>query len=193
MAFFNEFKEKFNKAAQSVTSKTKESIKDLGDVSRLTNEARSITGEITAKYQEIGRIYVESKGTDHVSLAPLCQQVVDLKEKLEAIERQKMQIKNQNRCPACGSTMPRDARFCSSCGRRMPEETPEAEEAPSMADVNYCPDCGAMLKGDEKYCAVCGHGGEETPEPEAPVIITRPIILQNEDSTDEAPSDFEAE
>ena len=195
MAFFNEFKEKLNKAAQSVSNKTKDSIKDSVEVTRLSSEARNINSEITAAYQEIGRIYVESKGTDHAALAPLCQKVIELKEKLDEIERQKMQIKNQNRCPACGAVMPKNARFCSSCGRRMPEENAEAEPAPSMEDVEFCPNCGAMLEKGEKYCAVCNHGSdEEEPEPEKPsIIISRPIILENEDSSDEAPSDFEAE
>lgn len=188
MAFFNEFKEKFNKAAQSVTSKTKDGV----EFSRLAGEGRSLSNEITALYEKIGRIYVESSGTGYEALAPLCSQVHELKEKLEEIERQKMQIRNQNRCPACGAAMPKNARFCSSCGRRMPENTAEDKPAPSMADISYCKNCGAMLKNEDEYCSVCGHGRCAEDKP-APKVITRPIVIENEDSSDEAPSDFEAE
>lgn len=191
MAFFNEFKEKFNKAAQSVTSKTKDSV----EITRLSGESRSISGEITTLHEQIGRIYVESRGTDHEALLPLCARVEELKDKLEEIERQKMQLKNQNRCPACGSVMPKNARFCSACGRRMPEPAAETEPAPSVEDVEYCPECGAMKKDGEAFCAVCGHGAAAEAEAPArePQIITRTIVLNPQDDSAEAPADFTAE
>ena len=189
MAFFNEFKKKFNEAAQSVTSKTKDGV----EFTRLTSESRGINTEIITLHEQIGRIYVDSKGMDTEALAPLCARVEELKQRLEALERQKMQIKNQNRCPACGAGMSRDARFCSSCGQRMPEETSEPETAPDLKDVTYCPACGAMCKGEDAFCAVCGHNYKEAEEKEEPVIITRPIYVHTDDNSDEAPTDYEAE
>ena len=193
MAFFNEFKKKFNEAAQSVTNKTKDGM----EITRLASESRGINTEIITLHEQIGRIYVDSKGTDYEALAPLCARVEELKQRLEELDRQKMQLKNQNRCPACGAGMPKNARFCSSCGRRMPEGTPEAEAAPDLGDVTYCPDCGAMRKGEDAFCAVCGHNYEAAEEKkekqEAPKIITRPIYVHSEDNSDEAPTDYEAE
>ena len=189
MAFFNEFKEKFNKAAQSVSSKTKESM----EITRLSGESRSISSEITSLYEEIGRSYVESRGTDHVTLAPLCARAEELKEKLEEIERQKMQLKNQNRCPACGAVMPRNARFCSACGRRMPEPAAEQEPAPETEDIAHCPACGAMKKDNEQYCTVCGHGSDASEPAQESKVITRTIVLNPQDDSAEAPSDFTAE
>lgn len=188
MAFFNEFKKKFNEAAQSVTSKTKDGV----EITRLAGESRSINTEIITLHEQIGRIYVESKGTDAEALAPLCARVEELKQRLEELDRQKMQIKNQNRCPACGAGMPKNARFCSSCGRRMPDGTPEAEPAPSE-DVSYCPGCGAMRKDEDAFCVVCGHNYNAAEEKEEPRIITRPIYVHPEDNSDEAPTDYEAE
>ena len=189
MAFFNEFKEKFNKAAQSVTTKTKEGV----EITRLASEGRGINNEIITLHEQIGRIYVESKGTDLETLAPLCARVEELKQRLEELDRQKMQLKNQNRCPSCGAGMSKSARFCSSCGRRMPEKAAEADPAPKMENVSYCPECGAMREGKETFCPVCGYSYEESKEKEAPQIITRPIFVQHEDSSDEAPTDYEAE
>lgn len=189
MAFFNEFKKKFNEAAQSVTSKTKEGM----EFTRLASEGRGINTEIITLHEQIGRIYVESKGMDHEALTPLCARVEELKQRLEELDRQKMQIKNQNRCPACGAGMGKNARFCSNCGRRMPENAPAAEAAPAAEDVSYCPDCGAMRKEAESFCPVCGHSYDAKPEKEEPKIITRPIFVQHEDNSDEAPTDYEAE
>ena len=203
MAFLNEFKEIFNKAAQSVTSKTKDSV----EISRLSGESRSIAGELATLYEQIGRCYVDSKGSDLDALEPLCARVEELRERLEELERQRMQLKNQNRCPACGAVMPKNARFCSSCGRRMPEEAPEQESAPVAAEASYCPECGAMRGEGDAFCDVCGYnyaGGEaETPATSATgdayaggvkISPARPApAAPADDGADEAPTDFEAD
>ena len=129
MAFFNEFMGKVNKAAQSVTSKTKESM----EISRLSGEGRSIQSELDGIYGQIGRIYVESNGETSEALSALCARAAELNSRLEELEHQKLQIKNQNVCPACGAVMAKDARFCSNCGEKMPEPPvielePEVEE-----------------------------------------------------------------
>ena len=188
MAFFNDFKEIFTSAAQSVTSKTKDSV----EITRLSSESRSVAGEIEDLYREIGRVYVDSQGTDGVTLAPLCAKVAELRDRLESLERQKLQLRNQNRCPSCGAVMGKGARFCSSCGRRMPESAPETEPAPTAEDVDYCPECGAMRKDQDEYCAVCGHDFS-APTEEAAKPAPAPAAPAAEDSSDEAPTDYDAE
>ena len=192
MAFFNDFKELFTSAAQSVSSKTRDGVENA----RIAGECRSVSNELSAVYEQIGRLYVESEGKDSASLTALCAKAVELRDKLEALERQRMQLRNQNRCPACGAASAKDARFCASCGRRMPEAAPETEAAPAVENVRYCPECGAMLQDGEKFCAMCGFGGEaEKPaaEPEifeVKMVRPRPIAV---DDGDEAPDDFEAD
>ncbi len=188
MAFFNDFKEIFTNAAQSVTNKTKDSV----EITRISSESRNIAEEISALYEEIGRVYVDSQGTDAVTLAPLCAKVGELRDRLESLERQKMQLRNQNRCPSCGAVMNKSARFCSNCGRRMPEPIPEPEAAPTDADVTYCPDCGAMRKDGDDFCAVCGHNYNAKVEAK-PAPKPAPAEPAAEDNADEAPSDYDAE
>ena len=137
MAFFNDFKERVNKAAQSVTNKTKDSV----EISRLTSEGRSISSELEGIYAQVGRTYVESNGEAAEALSALCARAGELLTRLEDLERQKLQLKNQNVCPACGAVMVKDARFCSNCGEKMPEPPvvepePEIEEpAPEEAEA----------------------------------------------------------
>ena len=187
MAFFNDFKEIFTSAAQSVTSKTKDSV----EITRLSGESRGIANELATLYEQIGRCYVDSKGSDLEALEPLCARVEELRDRLEELERQRMQLKNQNRCPACGAVMAKNARFCSNCGRRMPEPAPEPEPAPN-ADVVYCPECGAMCKDADEFCVVCGRSLREAPA-EKPKKAPAAPAPAAEDSSDEAPTDFDAE
>ena len=189
VAFFNDFKEIFTNAAQSVTNKTKDSV----EITRLSSESRNIAGEIENLYREIGRTYVDSKSTDSAALEALCAKVDDLRDRLEALERQKLLLRNQNRCPSCGAVMAKGARFCSNCGSRMPEPAPEPEPAPN-ANAIYCPECGAMCKDEDEFCGVCGRNLREEPEEAAPVNApAAEADSAAEDSADEAPTDFDAE
>ena len=137
MAFFNDFKERVNKAAQSVSNKTKDSM----EISRLSGEGRSINAELEGIYSQIGRTYVESKGEAIESLNALCARAGELTARLEELEVLKLLLKNQNACPSCGAVMAKDARFCSNCGEKMPEPPvvepePEIEEpAPEEAEA----------------------------------------------------------
>jgi rRNA maturation endonuclease Nob1 len=47
-------------------------------------------------------------------------------------------------CPACGPRPEPDARFCSSCGHRLPGPA-------------NCRRCGAALGPDSRFCESCGH------------------------------------
>lgn len=132
MAFFNEFKERVNRAAQTVSSKTKESV----EASRLTGEGRSIKSELEGLYAQIGLCYVDSKGDASEPLAALCARVAELRARLEELEQQKLLLKNQNLCPNCGSVMPKDARFCSNCGEKMPEPPADPEPEPEVTEVS---------------------------------------------------------
>ena len=137
MAFFNDIKEKVNKAAQSVSNKTKDSM----GISRLSGESRSVSAELDGLFAQVGRTYVESNGEAIESLKALCERAAELKARLEEIDAQILQLKNQNVCPSCGAVMTLDARFCSNCGAKMPEPPvvepePEApaEEEPAAEE-----------------------------------------------------------
>ena len=98
---------------------------------------------------------------------------------------------NRVRCPACGAYQAPEARFCSKCGNRMPEEAPEpAPEPVDEDDSEYCPVCGAMRHEDSNFCAVCGHAfaAAEAPKPEeapAPKEEPKPEAAPSEEPNQE--------
>lgn len=124
MAFFDEFKQKVNKAAQSVSNKTKDNM----EISRITSASKNIDGEIESLLMQIGCAYVESNGADSENLSALAARVGELRERQAELERQKQQIKNRNLCPGCGLAFPKGARYCPNCGVKLPEPEPEPEE-----------------------------------------------------------------
>ncbi len=50
-----------------------------------------------------------------------------------------------SQCAKCGTPLPPDAKFCSSCGTKV-------EEAPA----SFCRHCGTVLKSAARFCHSCG-------------------------------------
>lgn len=50
-------------------------------------------------------------------------------------------------CPACGKTVLADAKFCSYCGKEIPQE-------------RFCTGCGTKLHDDALFCHSCGRKAE---------------------------------
>lgn len=189
MAFFNDFKEKFTNAAHSVSNKTKDSL----ELTRISGEIRTMEDKVSSLYTELGRNYFNNAGKE--ACDALCSRIAELREKIGEMDQRRMQLRNQNRCPACGAVMNEGARFCSNCGRRMPEPEAAAEPAPDAENTQFCPECGAMRRDDASFCDICGHdfNGQESPEEKKQTVITRDIEISVEEPAGESPSDLDAE
>lgn len=124
MGFLNAFMEKLGRTGQTLKGRTREGVEFV----RLSSESHSVSGELSALYEKIGRIYVESDGKDTQALSPLCARAEELRLRLEELEQLRLEKKNKQRCPACGAGMPRSARFCSGCGRPLSEDKETEEE-----------------------------------------------------------------
>ena len=185
MSLFDSVMEKVSRAATSVSGKTRDSV----EITKLVAEGRSIEADLRDLYGRLGRAYYESQGQDGEAIADLCGKIDDKQALLKDIENRKLQIRNQIRCPGCGTVVAEDAKFCSACGLRLPEAPKDIEETPESADAVYCPKCGAMRKGEDRFCEICGHDYESTAQPE--VKAEDAPAAPQEDS--EAPTDFNAD
>jgi uncharacterized paraquat-inducible protein A len=59
-----------------------------------------------------------------------------------------------SKCPHCGNGVAPGAKFCRSCGERIPEQQP-ATQSP-IPNVTTCPECGVSLSNNAKFCSGCG-------------------------------------
>ncbi len=55
-------------------------------------------------------------------------------------------------CPYCGAEANKGNKFCTSCGKPIPEETEQ---------VLLCIGCGAKLSPEDRFCTVCGRETSE--------------------------------
>ena len=114
------------------------------DMSKLRINMSELNGEITKRYQELGRFIYEAKKAGSADEAELADQIAgidDLYAQLSAVSAQYASMQNKVTCPACGKQMPTDSMFCSNCGAKLetaPAE-PEAEEAAETAEETEVP------------------------------------------------------
>ena len=188
MEFFNDLSKKFSNVAKSVTEKTKDGV----EVTRIASDIRGLKNEVEQLYTELGKVcYAIRMGEgDSEQAEQLAQRIQRTRERIDELSAQRDAIRDVRRCPGCGAVMAKDARFCSVCGKRLPEEAPKgADDGP--ADAEYCPDCGAQRAEGEKFCTVCGKSFEpvESARPEADVPEPTETVSINT----EEPENFDEE
>ena len=60
-------------------------------------------------------------------------------------------------CPECGAHNTVDARFCSRCGSKKPEDI----DIQNVKRPEKCPSCGQPIGAYDKFCKYCGFNMEE--------------------------------
>ena len=180
MDFLNVFGKRVNRVVRSVTEKSGEGT----DVARISGEIRALTAECDRTFAEFGRACYELRagGGDPGNARELCDHIDALQARIAELREQRDVLKAPRRCPACGAMQSRDARYCSSCGKRLHGDAPAP--VPPEADALYCPNCGA-LRGEGAVCALCGRPYEaaEPEEPSAP----EPAAVPDIDTEEPAP------
>ena len=101
------------------------------DMSKLRINMAELNGEITKRYQGLGRFIYEAKKAGSADEAELADQIAgidDLYAQLSAVSAQYASMQDKVTCPACGKKMPTDSMFCSHCGAKLENAPAEPEE-----------------------------------------------------------------
>lgn len=162
MDFFNDIGKKFSSMARSVTEKTREGVEST----RLYNDLRSAKNELEQLYCEYGRACFEIRTGDGDQAAAdiLADRIEEVLGRIRELIAQRDEMRSTKKCPACGSVQAREARFCNSCGYRLPEDAPVTDALPEAAGDSFCPVCGAMMEENSRFCPVCGMDTESKTE-----------------------------
>ena len=102
------------------------------DMSKLRINMSELNGEITKRYQELGRFIYEAKKAGSADEAELADQIAgidDLYAQLSAVSAQYASMQNKVTCPACGKQMSTDSMFCSHCGAKLENAPAEPKQS----------------------------------------------------------------
>ena len=118
------------------------------DMSKLRINMSELNGEITKRYQELGRFIYEAKKAGSADEAELADQIAgidDLYAQLSAVSAQYASMQNKVTCP--------DSMFCSHCGAKLenaPAEPEKVAEAVEEAEVPAEPETTEVTIETEK-------------------------------------------
>ena len=88
-------------------------------------------------------------------------------------------------CPACGAQAEPGVRFCTYCGKPLPQEAPPEEPQKSV----FCHNCGAPISADAVFCPSCGTSVKDAkkaekrlkkksaPKKAAPIVIVALLLV----------------
>lgn len=143
---------------EDVLLNTKTAVNSIGkkanrviDVSKLNLAASDIKGELSQKYEILGRITYEeaAAGKDYKkSREEIIKKISELKEQLENINEMIAAAKEKIKCQSCGTYNVKGALFCNKCGEKLDgqenvqdeEKEISPEDAADFAEDNFADD-----------------------------------------------------
>ena len=163
MDFLKEFSKQFSSKARTASEKTRE----VAEAARLSDRLRQEEAALDALYARYGRAsYAARDGRGSAdALKELALRIQAKTLEVEELTAARDAALAMKRCMNCGAIFSREARFCSACGKKLPEEAPRPEPV-EMGE--YCPACGAKREDDGPRCPVCGLDFTPPPAAEAP-------------------------
>ena len=169
MDFLKEFSKQFTNMARTATEKSREGA----EISRLNAELRAAEQSLERLYNRFGRAsYAAVTGTvDSAEVEELALRIRATQLQVEELTAARNAVRELKRCLNCGLLYPREANYCSACGKKLPEDAPRPEP---VEEGEYCPNCGAKRENGEPVCPVCGTDYAVSrpvpvPEPEEPM------------------------
>ena len=171
MDFLKEFSKQLSGKARSGTDKNREAA----ELNRINAELRDAEALLEQLYTRYGRAcYALQAGQGNPEAAKeLALRIHAAQVQAEELEAARDALSRLKRCPNCGTVSGAQARYCSACGKKLPEEAPR----PEPVEVGeYCPACGAKREDGELRCPVCGADYDAPPVPEpAPMPEATPV------------------
>ena len=151
MDFFREFSKQLSGRGRTAS----ERLKEEAEFNRLSAELADAEAALERLYTRYGRAcYAVRAGQgDPDAARELALRIQATEAQVEELSAARDAARELKRCLNCGAVFGREARFCSACGKKLPEEAPKPEP---VKPGEYCPECGAKREDGDARCPVCG-------------------------------------
>ena len=170
MSFLDDVRTELTEKGQSIADKARDSAEEV----RQKNEIKKRESEMEHLIAVIGAKTLQNDLKRTLQECPEeVRQILQLNRQLEELETAMRKTGPTKACIFCGETIPKEARYCTECGRRQVAEepapkvaVPAAQAAPikSLEDevetapvTTSCPMCGAIIREGDTKCLVCGY------------------------------------
>ena len=151
MDFLKEFSKQFSGKGRSTPDKPREGT----GLNRHDAKLAEAKASLNRLYERYGRAcYAARTGQgDPAGTHELALRIQATLLQVEELTDARDAARELKRCLNCGAVFGKEARFCSHCGKRLPEAAPRPEP---VQPGEYCPECGAQREAGDSRCPMCG-------------------------------------
>ena len=128
LEFFESLGKSISRTADRVVKKTDEFVA----IQKIKNRISSLEQKIDRDFREIGEtVYRQNKNGKQFSaeIDKVCGEVSALRKDIAACKEEIAARKGEKICWACGSSIPKEARFCMQCGKAADAEPADSGRA----------------------------------------------------------------
>ena len=124
--------------------------KDFTEVTQLNSQLSSSKNTLESYMTQLGKAYfVKYEGNYDAQFMEIIDAIKATQMNIEGIEKQIKTIKGMDKCTNCGSDIPSNVVFCSTCGTKN-------ENFQAAPVVKTCSSCNIALGDDTVFCPNCG-------------------------------------
>lgn len=173
-----DFKKKVTEISKKVGDVATDTYNTVADKSSKMIEDTKLRMSISEKkdkideiYRGLGRTVYEEykKGEDVGNVFTKESKKVDkLFKEIDDMNNKILLNKGLRKCNECGEIIPKEAIFCSICGKKQkPIKIKEEDKGQNKASKEevikeiVCPQCGTIGKPKSKFCIKCGYNFEK--------------------------------
>ncbi len=104
--------------------------KELAEIAKLTSEIEDTKKLINDVFSEMGKKYFELYGNKEIDaeFSVNIATVKNLTERIEALSKERMQLRGMKMCSKCGKGIKDDFEFCPYCGTTLARDEGKAEK-----------------------------------------------------------------
>ena len=120
--FFKDVGTTISNAADKAITKVDTTI----DVAKLKKEIQEKQKEVYTVYCDLGKTIIENGVSDDLAeiIAMSKEKIALINSEIEELEKTRREKDGTCLCPSCGTELLNTVTFCSSCGAKICEETP---------------------------------------------------------------------
>ncbi len=134
MEFFDKLGKKASEAYKVTADKTGKIAKET----KMKFRIGELKTQINDIYEEIGKkVYEKHVREEDIcikkDLEEQCTKIDVLSDEIDSLLKQCLELKDKKQCPKCYKEIEKNAKFCSNCGEKQPEEL--AQEVEVLEDL----------------------------------------------------------
>lgn len=124
-----EFLDKLGQKATEAYKATADKTGKIARETKLNFKISELKADLEEEYEILGKKvyekYVKENLFDSAELIEQYKKIKELKEKIEFLTKEKLELKDKKKCPKCSTEIDKNMKFCPECGEKQKNDDQE--------------------------------------------------------------------